>query len=100
MRGRKKQDEVVDRMSEPVPPLRLAPMEEYIRVPLSRVDKLLYLVGEVLINKMKVSAITTQAKSLSRLSKEAQKSISSLGEAMKKEFSSQAREVSQVARSM
>jgi len=94
--GEKKQDEVVDRMSEPVTPLRLAPMEEYIRVPLSRVDKLLYLVGEVLINKMKVSAITTQAKSLSKLSKEAQKSVSSLSEAMKKEFPSQAREVSKL----
>ena len=32
-----------------------APTEEYIRVPLSRVDKLLYLVGEVVINKMKAS---------------------------------------------
>jgi two-component system chemotaxis sensor kinase CheA len=57
------------------------------------VDKLLYLVGEVLINKMKVSAITTQAKSLAKLSKEAQKSISSLSEATKKESSSQARDV-------
>jgi two-component system chemotaxis sensor kinase CheA len=94
--GEKKQHEVVDRMSEPVTPLRLAPMEEYIRVPLSRVDKLLYLVGEVLINKMKVSAITAQAKSLSKLSKEAQKSISSLSEVMKKESSSQAREVTKL----
>jgi two-component system chemotaxis sensor kinase CheA len=94
--GEKKQDKVVDHMSEPVTPFRLAPMEEYIRVPLSRVDKLLYLVGEVLINKMKVSAITTQAKSLSKLSKDAQKSISSLSEAMKKESSSQAREVTKL----
>src|SRR3972149_11755715 len=51
--GGKTHDEVVDRMSEPVAPLRSAPMEEYIRVPLSRVDKLLYLVGEVVIDKMK-----------------------------------------------
>ena len=43
-RGRT-QDEVVDRMSEAVAPHTSAQMEEYIRVPLSRVDKLLYLVG-------------------------------------------------------
>ncbi len=76
-------------------PLR-APVEEYIRVPLSRVDKLLYLVGEVLINKLKVSAITAQAKSLSKLSKDAQKSVSSLNEAIRKEFSSPAREVTKL----
>ena len=94
--GGKTQDEVVDRMSEPAAPLRSAPMEEYIRVPLSRVDKLLYLVGEVVINKMKVSAMTAQAKRLSKLSKEAQKSILSLSEAMKKEFSPQAGEVAKL----
>jgi two-component system, chemotaxis family, sensor kinase CheA len=94
--GGKTQDEVVDRMSEPVAPLRSAQMEEYIRVPLSRVDKLLYLVGEVVINKMKVSAMTAQAKRLSKLSKEAQKSIFSLSEAMKKECSPQAGEVTKL----
>jgi len=64
-----------------------AQREEYIRVPLSRADKLLYLVGEVVISKMKSSAKIAQAKRLSKLSKEAQKSISSLSEAIKKEFS-------------
>jgi two-component system chemotaxis sensor kinase CheA len=94
--GRKTQDEGAGRTSEPIAPHPSTQMEEYIRVPLSRVDKLLYLVGEVLINRMKVSAITTQAKSLSKLSKEAQKSISSLSEAIKKEFSSEAREVTKL----
>ncbi len=93
---RKRQDEIVDRMSEPIPLHPSTPMEEYIRVPLSRVDKLLYLVGEVLINKMKVSVITAQAKRLSNLSKEVQKSISSLSEAMKKEFSLQGGEVTKL----
>jgi two-component system chemotaxis sensor kinase CheA len=64
------------------------PTEEYIRVPMSRVDKLLYLVGEMVIYKMKSSATITQAKRLSRLSKEVQKSLSGLSEAMRKELSS------------
>jgi len=94
---RKTHDEVVNRpTSEPTTHHPPTQREEYIRVPLSRVDKLLYLVGEVLINKLKVSAITAQAKSLSKLSKDAQKSISSLSEAMKKEFSSPAREVTKL----
>jgi two-component system chemotaxis sensor kinase CheA len=86
-------EKVVDRVSEPVTPHVSAQTEEYIRVPLSRVDKLLYLVGEVVINKMRASAISTQAKKLSKLSKEVQKSISSLSETVKKEFSSQDGEV-------
>jgi two-component system chemotaxis sensor kinase CheA len=86
--GEETPDKVVDRTSEAVAPHLSAQTEEYIRVPLSRVDKLLYLVGEVVINKMRASAVSTQAKRLSKLSKEVQKSISSLSEAMKKEFSS------------
>ena len=85
----RKRDEAVDRMSEAVAPHPSAQMEEYIRVPLSRVDKLLYLVGEVVINKMKSSVMIAQTKRLSKLSKELQKSISSLNETIKKEFSSQ-----------
>ncbi len=73
-----------------------AQREEYIRVPLSRVDKLLYLVGEVVINKMKSSAKIAQAKRLSKLSKEAQKSISSLNEAIKKEVSSREGDVTRL----
>jgi two-component system chemotaxis sensor kinase CheA len=57
------------------------------------VDKLLYLVGEVVINKMKSSAKIAQAKRLSKLSKEVQKSISSLSEVIKKELSPQDGEV-------
>jgi two-component system, chemotaxis family, sensor kinase CheA len=66
-----------------------AQREEYIRVPLSRADKLLYLVGELVINKMKSSAKVAQAKRLSKLSKETQRSISLLSETIKREFSSQ-----------
>ncbi len=78
---------------EAASPHPTGPREEYIRVPMSRVDKLLYLVGEVVINKMKASAVSAQAKRLSKLSREAQKSIFGLGEAMKKEFSPQNGEV-------
>ena len=94
-RGRT-QDEVVDRMSEAVAPHTSAQMEEYIRVPLSRVDKLLYLVGEVVINKMKASVIIVQTKRLSKLSKEVQKSISTLNEVIKKDFSPQDGEVTKL----
>ena len=94
--GGRKQDEVVDRISEAVAPHPSAQMEEYIRVPLSRVDKLLYLVGEVVINKMKSSVMIAQAKRLSKLSKELQKSISSLSEAIKKDFSPQDGEVTKL----
>jgi two-component system chemotaxis sensor kinase CheA len=92
-RLKKTQDKVVDRTSETVPPHPSGPMEEYIRVPTSRVDKLLYLVGEVVINKMRASAMSTQAKRLSKLSRETQKSILGLSEAIKKESSSQNGEV-------
>jgi two-component system chemotaxis sensor kinase CheA len=91
--GGKKQAEVVHRMSEGGVPLPSKQRDEYIRVPLSRVDKLLYLVGEVVINKMKSSTKISQAKRLSKLSKELQKSISSLSEAIKKELSPQDEEV-------
>jgi chemotaxis protein histidine kinase CheA len=74
--GGRTQDQVGDPIVAPAPPHPFGQIEEYIRVPLSRVDKLLYLVGEVVINKMKASAMTYQAKKLSKLSKEAQKSIS------------------------
>ncbi|HUL30140.1 MAG TPA: ATP-binding protein, partial [Thermodesulfobacteriota bacterium] len=86
-------DEVKERTIETAPTHLPAPMEEYIRVPLSRVDKLLYLVGEVVINKMKASAAIAQTKKLSRLSKEMQRSIFGLSEAMKKEFSPQEGEI-------
>lgn len=87
--GEKNPEKIMDRVSEAVAPHLSGQVEEYIRVPLSRVDKLLYLVGEVVINKMRASAISTQAKRLSKLSKEVQKSISSLSETIKNEFSSQ-----------
>ena len=86
-------DKVADHINEAVAPHPSAQTEEYIRVPLSRVDKLLYLVGEVVINKMMISTISAQAKRLSKLSKEMQKSILGLSEAVGKEFSSQDGEV-------
>jgi len=92
-RVKKVPDKIVDRTSEAVPPHPSGTTEEYIRVPMSRVDKLLYLVGEVVINKMKASAMSAQAKRLSKLSREAQKSILSLSETIKKESSSQNGEV-------
>jgi chemotaxis protein histidine kinase CheA/CheY-like chemotaxis protein len=90
---RKTEREVVHRPSEGGTAPPLTPREEYIRVPLSRVDKLLYLVGEVVINRMKSSAKIAQAKKLSKLSKEVQRSISSLSETMKKSFSPEDGEV-------
>ena len=74
--------------------------EEYIRVPLSRADKLLYLVGEVVINRMKSSTKIAQTKRLSKLSREVQKSISSLSEAIKKEWSPPKWRSDKVAQSM
>ena len=78
-------DEGIARTSEALPPHTLPQIEEYIRVPLSRVDKLLYLVGEVVANKMKASAMIAQVKKLSKLSKEVQKTVFSVGEAIKRE---------------
>jgi len=69
------------------------PGEEYIRIPLSRADKLLYLVGEVVIHRMKSSAKIAQAKRFSKLTREVQKTVLSLGEAIKKELAPQNGEV-------
>lgn len=66
------------------PPLRWK--EEYIRIPLSRVDELLYLVGEVVIQRMNSPAKILQAKKISKFTREAQKAISNLGELIKKEL--------------
>jgi len=89
-------DAVVPRLNEAVVTHQSAQMEEYIRVPLSRVNKLLYLVGEMVINKMKSSAKIAQAKRLSKLSKEAQKSIFGVSEAIKRDFSRQDGEVTKL----
>ncbi len=67
--------------------------EEYIRVPLSRVDKLLYLVGEMVIHRMRSSAKVAQAKKLSKLSRDVQKSLAGLNEAVKKNHSAQNGEI-------
>lgn len=86
-KGEKRQEIIADRIDETKALALSTQTEEYIRVPLSRVDKLLYLVGEVTINKMQTSAISAEAKRLSKLSKQLQKGISSLNEVIKKEFS-------------
>jgi two-component system chemotaxis sensor kinase CheA len=85
--GEKAQREVVHPVSDEGNPPPSTQWDEYIRIPLSRADKLLYLVGEVVINRMKSSAKIAQTKRLSKLSMEVQKSISSLSEAIKKEWS-------------
>jgi len=86
--GKEAQHEVVHPLSEGEKPSLSTQREEYIRVPLSRADKLLYLVGEVVINRMKSSTKIAETKRLSKITREVQKSISSLSEAVKKEFSS------------
>jgi len=57
--------------------------EEYIRVPVSKVNKLLNLVGEIVVNKMKSSQKIIQAKRLVKLSKESQRMIADLSERVK-----------------
>ncbi len=83
-----RQENILDRPDQMEAPALSAPIEDYIRVPLSKVDKLLYLVGDVVINKMKTSSINAEAKRLSHLSKQLQKCFSSLNEVLKKEYSS------------
>jgi len=68
---------------EPSHPVQI---EEYIRVPITRVNKFLNLIGEMVINKMKSSEKISQTKRLFKLSKEAQKRVSELGDKIKKEF--------------
>ncbi|MBF0387244.1 MAG: response regulator [Candidatus Omnitrophica bacterium] len=58
--------------------------EEYVRVPLSRVNKLLNLIGEMVINKMNSSAKISRAKKMGVLSKDMQVALSALDEALKK----------------
>jgi two-component system, chemotaxis family, sensor kinase CheA len=58
-------------------------IEEYIRVPVSKVDKLLNLVGEMVINKIKSSQKSAQARKLSKLVREMQKKIADLDEMVK-----------------
>jgi len=86
--GKEAQHEVVHSVSEEGNPPPSTQRDEYIRVPLSRADKLLYLVGEVVINRMKSSIKIAETKRLSKITREMQKSISSLSEAVKKELSS------------
>lgn len=57
--------------------------EEYIRVPISKVNKLLNLVGEIVVNKMKSSQKIIQAKRLVKLSKESQRMVADLSERVK-----------------
>ncbi len=59
-------------------------LEEYIRVPVSRVNNLLNLVGEMVINKMKSSRKIVQVKRLSKMAKDMQKRFSDLQEKVKR----------------
>ncbi len=60
-------------------------IEEYIRVPLSRVNNLLNLVGELVINKMKSSQKINQARMISRSTKELLKNLGVIGEKLKQD---------------
>lgn len=57
--------------------------EEYVRVPLKRINKLLNLSGELVINKMKTTAKITQIKRLMKHAKEMQRLVFSLSETAK-----------------
>ncbi len=58
-------------------------IEEYIRVPVSKVDQILNLVGEMVIRKMKSSQKSSQVKRLIKLAGEIQKKNSDLSETIK-----------------
>ncbi len=66
-----------------------APAEEYVRVPVSRINTLLNLVGEVVINKMKSSHKVILAKKLVRFSREAHKRFSVMAEKFKETYEGQ-----------
>jgi len=68
------------------------PSEVYLKVSLSRLDRLLYLIGEVVIQRMKSSARISQTKRILRSMKEVQRSISKFKEAMKEDRPSSSRE--------
>ena len=68
------------------------PSEAYLKVSLSRLDRFLYLIGEVVIQRMKSSARVSQTKRILRLMKEVQRSISKFKEAMKEDRLSSSRE--------
>jgi len=72
--------------------------EEYVRVPINRVDRLLNLVGEMVINKVKSSQKINQAKRLSRSTKEVQKKISVLSEKIKSKISQEDGENGEIGR--
>jgi two-component system chemotaxis sensor kinase CheA len=91
-----KPDDVTRPRTEAMTPPPSVQTDEYIRVPLSRVNKLLYLVGELVINKMKSSAKIGHAKRISKLSREALKSISGLSDTMEREFPLQNGEVAKL----
>ncbi|MBF0533357.1 MAG: chemotaxis protein CheA, partial [Candidatus Omnitrophica bacterium] len=64
----------------------LSPSEadEYVRVPLSRVNKLLNLIGEMVINKTNTLAKISQIKKINTLSKDIQTTLGLLSELLKK----------------
>jgi two-component system chemotaxis sensor kinase CheA len=68
------------------------PSEAYLKVSLSRLDRLLYLIGEVVIQRMKSSARISQTKRILRSMKEVQRSISKFKEATKEDRLSSSRE--------
>jgi two-component system chemotaxis sensor kinase CheA len=71
--------------------------QEYIRVPVYRVNKLLNLTGEMVINKMKSSEKVSQIKKLARRVKETQKDLGELNEKIGKALSAQDKEIVNLA---
>ncbi|PIQ89336.1 MAG: hypothetical protein COV72_03555 [Candidatus Omnitrophica bacterium CG11_big_fil_rev_8_21_14_0_20_42_13] len=58
-------------------------IEEYVRVPLSRINKLLNLLGEMVINKIKTSQKIITLKKITKLTKDSQKRLANFFEEFK-----------------
>jgi len=71
--------------------------EEYIRVPISKVNKLLNLVGEVVINKMKSSQEVSRIKKFTKHTREIQKRLAELNEKIKKHIPANDLEINRIS---
>jgi chemotaxis protein histidine kinase CheA len=74
----KKETPVISEPAQPKVPQLLA--DEYIKIPMSRINKLMNLVGEMVIGRTKVAYKVSCAKKLNRMIKQHRKSISSIVE--------------------
>ena len=89
--GEVKETQTVSNPVEPTVEKSNAPVsvEEYVRVPVSRINTLLNLVGEVVINKMKSSHKVALAKKFIKLSRAAQKRFLLMAEKFKGAYEGQ-----------